>query len=182
MVVIPCSNQVTSDVSAEMTTVPAYDTTSWFSELWRWGAHGNVLWYHWCIWKCNVSPFDDLGKTYCVFFHLFLPPFPSRCFNPTNIFHWSQPNSKTFSAPPVQKWRSFYRLTNSAFSTSPPVIEWKSRRKMRQQAWYLVRRQEGLSEVKLFTRLGAKKDNGKGGFVGGFLYLGSKWSRQKNVI
>lgn len=45
---------------------------------------------------------------------------------------------------------------------------------MRQQACYLVRKQEGLSEAKLFRRLGAKKDSRKGGFVGGFLDLGSK--------
>lgn len=48
---------------------------------------------------------------------------------------------------------------------------------MRQLAWYSVRKEEGLIEVKLFRSkkgLGAKKDNGKGGFVDGFLYLGSK--------
>lgn len=178
MMAVTCSNQV---ASAEITTVPGYDTTPWFSELWRWGIHGNMLWYecHWWIWKCNISPFDDLGKTYYVFFHLFPPAFLSQCFKPANIFHWSWANSNPFSAPPIQKQRSFYRLTNSYFSTCPPVVEWRSRRRMRQQACYLVRKQEGLSEAKLFRRLGAKKDSRKGGFVGGFLYLGSKWIKQK---
>lgn len=56
---------------------------------------------------------------------------------------------------------------------------------MRQQAWYLVRKQEELSEGKLFRRLGGKKkkkDNNKGEFVGEFLYLGNKRIRPKNVI
>lgn len=54
---------------------------------------------------------------------------------------------------------------------------------MRQQAWYLVRKQEELSEGKLFRRLGEKKkDNNKGEFVGEFLYLGNKRIRPKSVI
>lgn len=99
-----------------------------FSEHWIWGVHGIVLWvfvddmetqcqsFWWPGQKLLYFSFVCLFLS--LFFHLFLLPFPSRCSKPANILHGSQRNSKPFSTPFIQKQKSFYRLTNSAFSIS----------------------------------------------------------------
>lgn len=89
--------------------------------------------------------------------NVFLSPFLSQCFKPTLIFQWSQATTKPFYVAPIQKKRSFYRLTNRTFSTSSSVTELKSKGRMRQQDSHSAEEKEGLSEVKLFRGLDTMK-------------------------
>lgn len=87
-------------MSAEITTVPGYDTYS--TVLWAvktrhtWEYHVNEC--HWCIWKCNVSSFDDQGKT-IYSFH----PFPPNALNQPLFFTKAKQLANLFLCHPFRK-------------------------------------------------------------------------------
>lgn len=111
------SIQITSDVFAEITTVPGYDTHSmilWFVKTGHtWEYHVNEC--HWCIWKCNVSSFDDLDKIFYSFH-----PFPPDALNQTLFFTEAKQPANLFLCHRFSKRDLF---TESLTALSLPLLQ-----------------------------------------------------------